>query len=64
MEAEERKASCVRTGQMRSPRDKNAREAVCMKGKRSVLDTPKKCSFQVKDADDPRIDVIFPHCAV
>jgi len=49
---------------MRSPESQNAREAVCMKSKRSVLGTSKKRPFQMKDADDPRIDVIFPHCAV
>jgi len=42
----------------------NAREAVCMKSKRSVLGTSKKRPFQMKDANACRIDVIFPHCAV
>src|SRR5438477_347996 len=41
----------------------NAREAVCMKSKRSVLGTSKKCPFQMKDADASRLDVIFPLCA-
>jgi hypothetical protein len=43
---------------------KNAREAVCIKGKRSVLGASKKRPFQVKGADDPRMDVIFPQWAV
>jgi len=42
----------------------NAREAVCMKSKKSVLGTSKKRPFQMKDADASCIDVILPHCAV
>src|SRR6266576_3070573 len=42
----------------------NAREAVYMKSKRSVLGTSKKRPFQMKDADASRLDVIFPHCTV
>ena len=42
----------------------NAREAVSMKSKRSVLGTSKKRPFQMKDADACRIDVILPHCTV